>query len=94
MPYMSDAPLNNLKRSPPPLPLLSIHWRCLARKFGWDCEFVDVDDTEAVAEALAHPRVKALWCESLANPGGVVSDLRTLGTPHHITHPVVNITFQ
>jgi O-acetylhomoserine (thiol)-lyase len=47
-------------------------------KFGWSCDFVDVDDFDAVRTALEKEGVKALWCESLANPGGVVSDLERL----------------
>ena len=45
------------------------------RKFGWDCEFVDMDDEGAVREAVRLPRVKAVFAESLANPGGVVTDI-------------------
>lgn len=50
------------------------------QKFGWECEFVDVSDREAVRAALArgNDRTKALWTESLANPGGIVSDLEML----------------
>ncbi|EGB09663.1 hypothetical protein AURANDRAFT_24327 [Aureococcus anophagefferens] len=51
------------------------------RKFGWACDFVDADDHAAVRAALAEDpeKTKALWVESLANPGGVVSDLEPLG---------------
>jgi O-acetylhomoserine (thiol)-lyase len=48
------------------------------QKFAWDCDFVDVDDLESVREALAQPNVKALFCESIANPGGAISDLEAL----------------
>ena len=51
------------------------------KKFGWDCEFVDVSDREAVRAALFRDggdKTKALWTESLANPGGIVSDLDML----------------
>jgi len=39
------------------------------KKFGWECEFVDVDDIDALREVLDRNRdtVKALWIESLAN---------------------------
>lgn len=47
-------------------------------KFGWDCAFVDVDDLDAVRAACAAPNVKLLWAESLANPGGAVSDIEAL----------------
>ncbi len=48
------------------------------RKFGWICEFVDMDDSRAVRDAVQLPRVKAVFAESLANPGGVVTDLEML----------------
>ncbi|MCY4260197.1 MAG: aminotransferase class I/II-fold pyridoxal phosphate-dependent enzyme, partial [Rhodobacteraceae bacterium] len=58
------------------------------RKFGWHCTFVDTDDVAAVEEAVNHPRCKALFVESIANPGGVVTDIvamktiaRTVGIP-------------
>ena len=47
------------------------------KKFGWNVEFVDVDDADAVRQALGDD-AKALFVESLANPGGVVSDLEVL----------------
>jgi O-acetylhomoserine (thiol)-lyase len=53
------------------------------QKFGWDCEMVDVDDFAAVEEALKKSTVKALFCESLANPGGVISDLEPLAELAH-----------
>lgn len=46
-------------------------------KFGWRCRFVDVDDPEAVKAAVGE-ETRALFCESLANPGGAVSDLEGL----------------
>jgi O-acetylhomoserine (thiol)-lyase len=48
------------------------------QKFDWHCDFVNVDDIAAVRAALQHDKVKALFCESLANPGGSVSDLEAL----------------
>jgi O-acetylhomoserine (thiol)-lyase len=53
------------------------------QKFGWDCEMVDVDYFAAVEAALKKPTVKALFCESLANPGGVISDLEPLAELAH-----------
>ncbi|MEO1190294.1 MAG: aminotransferase class I/II-fold pyridoxal phosphate-dependent enzyme [Pseudomonadota bacterium] len=47
------------------------------KKFGWTCHFVDVDDAEAVMAAVGET-TRALFCESLANPGGAVSDLEAL----------------
>ncbi len=46
-------------------------------RFGWKVQFVDVDDFDSVREAVAGD-CKALFVESLANPGGVVSDLEVL----------------
>ena len=52
-------------------------------KFGWECIFVDADDHAAVRDAVADPRVKLLWVESLANPGGVISDIEALAKLAH-----------
>jgi O-acetylhomoserine (thiol)-lyase len=48
------------------------------KKFDWHVTFVDVDEAENVRRALT-PKCKAIFTESLANPGGVVSDLEALG---------------
>lgn len=48
------------------------------KKFDWHCDFVDMDDMAAVREAAAAPGVKALYAESLANPGGVITDIEAL----------------
>ena len=53
------------------------------QKFGWHCSFVDTDSREAVRDALAQPDVKALWTESLANPGGYPQDLEMLADEAH-----------
>jgi len=53
------------------------------KKFNWEGVFVDVDDHAAVHEALKHPSVRMLFVESLANPGGVVSDLEALADLAH-----------
>jgi O-acetylhomoserine (thiol)-lyase len=47
------------------------------KKFDWHARFVDVDALDQVRGALT-PRTKAIFCESLANPGGVISDLEAL----------------
>jgi O-acetylhomoserine (thiol)-lyase len=44
------------------------------RKFGWSAKFVDFDDLKAV-EAAIDADTRAVFCESVANPGGYVSDL-------------------
>mmetsp|Transcript_127375 Transcript_127375/g.317945 ORF Transcript_127375/g.317945 Transcript_127375/m.317945 type:complete len:646 (-) Transcript_127375:69-2006(-) len=60
------------------------------KKFGWDCTFVDVDDLASVREALRDPTARLLFAESLANPGGVVSDIAALaGLAHEAGVPLV-----
>ncbi len=44
------------------------------RRFGWEAKFVDTDDLEAV-EAAIDDKTRALFCETIANPGGYVTDL-------------------
>lgn len=53
------------------------------KKFDWGCIFVDVGDLGQVEEALRDPQARLLFCESLANPGGVVSDMRPLADIAH-----------
>ncbi|MBL6598249.1 MAG: O-acetylhomoserine aminocarboxypropyltransferase [Alphaproteobacteria bacterium] len=48
------------------------------KKFDWHCDFVDMDDMAVVREAASAPGVKALYAESLANPGGVITDIEAL----------------
>ncbi len=43
-------------------------------RFGWSAEFVDIDDLTAI-EDLADDNTKAIFCESIANPGGHVTDI-------------------
>ncbi|MEM8571856.1 MAG: O-acetylhomoserine aminocarboxypropyltransferase/cysteine synthase family protein [Pseudomonadota bacterium] len=44
------------------------------KRFGWKATFVDFDDLAAI-EAAADENTKAVFCESIANPGGYVTDL-------------------
>jgi O-acetylhomoserine (thiol)-lyase len=46
-------------------------------KFGWSAKFVDADDPENFRKALT-PETKAFFIESLANPGGVISDIEAI----------------
>lgn len=48
------------------------------KKFGWKANFADVTEPENVRRALT-PKTKAIFVESLANPGGIVCDLEALG---------------
>lgn len=44
------------------------------RKFGWSARFVDFDDPEAIRAAIDED-TRAIFCETIANPGGVITDL-------------------
>ncbi|WP_417719650.1 O-acetylhomoserine aminocarboxypropyltransferase/cysteine synthase family protein [Salipiger sp.] len=44
------------------------------KRFGWSATFVDFDDTGAV-EAAIDENTRAVFCESIANPGGYITDL-------------------
>ncbi|WP_137702233.1 O-acetylhomoserine aminocarboxypropyltransferase/cysteine synthase family protein [Marimonas lutisalis] len=44
------------------------------KRFGWSATFVDFDDVEAVAAAIDDD-TRAIFCESIANPGGYITDL-------------------
>ncbi len=47
------------------------------RRFGWSAKFVDTDDLAAV-EAAIDDNTRAVFCESIANPGGYVTDIPAL----------------
>ncbi|MGB7269183.1 MAG: aminotransferase class I/II-fold pyridoxal phosphate-dependent enzyme [Albidovulum sp.] len=44
------------------------------KKFGWSAKFVDFDDLAAL-EAAVDGDTRAIFCESIANPGGYITDL-------------------
>ncbi len=52
------------------------------KKLGWTCHFVDPTDPENFRRALT-PKCKAIFLESLANPGGVVCDLEAVAKIAH-----------
>ncbi|QYZ71531.1 O-acetylhomoserine aminocarboxypropyltransferase/cysteine synthase family protein [Neotabrizicola shimadae] len=47
------------------------------RKFGWSAKFVDTEDLAAV-EAAIDDNTRAIFCESIANPGGYITDIQAL----------------
>jgi OAH/OAS sulfhydrylase len=51
-------------------------------RLGWTCHFVDPREPENFARALT-PRCKAIFVESLANPGGIVVDLAAIAAVAH-----------
>jgi O-acetylhomoserine (thiol)-lyase len=44
------------------------------KRFGWSSKLVDFDDLDAVKAAIDED-TRAIFCESIANPGGYVTDL-------------------
>jgi O-acetylhomoserine (thiol)-lyase len=44
------------------------------KRFGWSAKFVDFDDPAAVEGAI-DANTRAIFCESIANPGGYITDL-------------------
>ena len=51
-------------------------------KFGWETRFVDADDPANVAAAIDDD-TRCVFIESLANPGGVVSDIAAIAEAAH-----------
>ncbi len=47
------------------------------KRFGWSTHFVDTEDLAAV-EAAIDENTRAIFCETIANPGGYVTDLPAL----------------
>ena len=47
------------------------------KRFGWGATFVDFDDLDAVKAAI-NDDTRAIFCESIANPGGYVTDLEAI----------------
>ena len=48
------------------------------KRFGWSASFVDFDDLGAVKAAIDED-TRAIFCESIANPGGYITDLDAIG---------------
>ena len=44
------------------------------KRFGWEAKFVDFDDEDAIKGAIDE-NTRAVFCESIANPGGYITDL-------------------
>jgi O-acetylhomoserine (thiol)-lyase len=44
------------------------------KRFGWSATFVDFDDLDALKAAI-NDDTRAVFCESIANPGGYITDL-------------------
>ena len=48
------------------------------KKFGWEVAWADGTDPESFERAIT-PKTRALFCESIANPGGVMMDIAAIG---------------
>ena len=48
------------------------------KRFGWSATFVDFDDLDAIRAAVDDD-TRAIFCESIANPGGYITDLDAVG---------------
>jgi len=44
------------------------------KKFGWNVRFADTDNAESFRAVLT-PKTKAIFVESIANPGGIITDI-------------------
>ena len=47
------------------------------KRFGWECRFVDLDDTSAVRAAIDE-NTRAIFTETIGNPGGYITDLEKI----------------
>ena len=52
------------------------------KSFGWNVKWADTDDL-ATFEAAISPRTKAVFIESIANPGGIVTDIEAIAAIAH-----------
>jgi len=49
------------------------------KNFGWTVRWADTDDPSSFQEAI-NPKTKAIFVESIANPGGIVTDIEGIAT--------------
>src|SRR6266849_3920626 len=49
------------------------------KSFGWNVAWADTDDVGSFEAALS-PRTKAIFVESIANPGGTVTDIEAVAS--------------
>jgi O-acetylhomoserine (thiol)-lyase len=47
------------------------------KRFGWSATFVDFEDQDAIKAAI-DDNTRAVFCESICNPGGYVTDIRAI----------------
>src|SRR6202453_1212797 len=49
------------------------------KNFGWNVVWMDPDDIAGVESAIS-PKTKAIFIESIANPGGVITDIEAIAS--------------
>lgn len=62
------------------------------KKFGWEVKFVDVDDLAGI-DAAVDEKTRVIFTESLANPGGVITDIAAIAdiaNKHNVPYLVDN----
>ncbi|WP_299848403.1 O-acetylhomoserine aminocarboxypropyltransferase/cysteine synthase family protein [uncultured Roseovarius sp.] len=47
------------------------------KRFGWEAKFVDIDDADEIRGAIDE-NTRAVFCESIANPGGHIADIKAV----------------
>ena len=52
------------------------------KNFGWDVTFADPDDLSTFQNAIT-PKTKAIFIESISNPGGVITDIQAIADIAH-----------
>merc|ERR1719491_507385 len=52
------------------------------KQFGWEAKFFDCDDYDRIKGAI-DVNTKAIYCESICNPGGVITDMSVLAEIAH-----------
>ncbi|OJY33386.1 MAG: O-acetylhomoserine aminocarboxypropyltransferase [Rhodobacterales bacterium 65-51] len=59
------------------------------KRFGWSCKFVDFDDLTALRAAVDDD-TRAIFCETIANPGGYITDLDAIaGIANEVGLPLI-----
>ncbi|PTX49829.1 O-acetylhomoserine sulfhydrylase [Gemmobacter caeni] len=59
------------------------------KRFGWSCKFVDFDDLAALRAAVDDD-TRAIFCETIANPGGYITDLDAIaGIANEVGLPLI-----
>ncbi|MCG8440765.1 MAG: aminotransferase class V-fold PLP-dependent enzyme, partial [Caulobacterales bacterium] len=59
------------------------------KRFGWECDWADALDLDSIRAAV-RPETKAVFIESIANPGGLVTDIAAIAEiAHSVGAPLI-----